>query len=130
MFSRSRYRMLVAAITWALLAYPAKGADFARGDHLFFSYCARCHSFEPGRYLTGPSLAGFVGRKAGTAEGFRYYSDALKSVNLVWDEQTLDAWLADPAALIPGNLMRFQGIPDPEKRQDLNAYLKSAGNRP
>jgi cytochrome c len=123
-------RLLVAAIAWALLAHPAKGADLAKGDQLFFSYCSRCHSLEPARHLSGPSLAGFVGRKAGTAEGFRYYSDALKSANMVWDEQTLDAWLADPTALIPGNLMRFQGIPDPQKRQDLIAYLKSVGNRP
>jgi cytochrome c len=118
-------RLLIAAIACALVAHPAKGADLAKGDQLFFSYCARCHSLEPARHLTGPSLAGLIGRKAGTAEGFRYYSDALKSANLVWDEQTLDAWLADPTALVPGNLMRFQGIPDPQKRQDLIAYLKS-----
>ena len=123
-------RLLVAAIAWALLAHPAKGADLAKGDQLFFSYCSRCHSLEPARHLSGPSLAGFVGRKAGTAEGFQHYSDALKSANLVWDEQTLDAWLADPTALISGNLMRFQGIPDPQKRQDLIAYLKSVGNGP
>ena len=60
---------------------------------------------------------------AGTQCG---YSDALKSANLVWDEQTLDAWIADPQALIPGNLMRFPGVPDPQKRQDLIAYLNTA----
>jgi cytochrome c2 len=73
-------RLLVAAIAWALLAHPAKGADPAKGDQLFFSYCSRCHSLEPARHLTGPSLAGFIGRKAGIAEGF-HYSDALKSAN-------------------------------------------------
>ena len=120
-------RLLVAAIAWALLAHPAKGADPAKGDQLFFSYCSRCHSLEPARHLTGPSLAGFIGRKAGTAEGF-HYSDALKSANLVWDEKTLDAWLANSTALIPGNLMRFPGVPDPQERQDLIAYLKTVGN--
>jgi cytochrome c len=128
MFSRLRHSMLVSAMACALLAHPAKGADPAKGDQLFFSYCSRCHSLEPGRHLTGPSLAGFVGRKAGTAEGFRYYSDALKSANLVWDEQALDAWLADPTALVPRNLMRFQGISDPQKRLDLIAYLMAAAS--
>ena len=123
-------RLLVAAITCALLAHPANGADLAKGDQLFFSYCSRCHSLEPARHLTGPSLAGIVGRKAGTAEGFHNYSDALKSANLVWDEQTLDALIADPTALIPGIQMRFAGVPDPQKRQDLVAYLKSVASRP
>jgi cytochrome c len=123
-------RLLVAAITGALFAHPAKGADLAKGDQLFFSYCSRCHSLEPARHLTGPSLAGIVGRKAGTAEGFHHYSDALKSANLVWDEQTLDALIADPTALIPGIKMRFAGVPDPQKRQDLVAYLKSVASRP
>ena len=122
-------RLLVAAIALALLAHPAKGADLKKGDQLFFSYCSRCHSLEPARHLSGPSLAGLIGRKAGTAEGFEHYSDALKSANLVWEEQTLDAFLTDPSALVPGIQMRFQGIPDPQKRQDLIAYLKSAGNQ-
>jgi cytochrome c len=123
-------RLLVVAIAWALLPYPAKGADLARGDQFFFSYCSRCHSLEPARHLSGPSLAGIFGRKAGTAEGFNYYSDALKSANLVWDEQTLDALIAHPTALIPGIQMRFSGVPDPQRRQDLIAYLKSVANPP
>ena len=81
---------------------------------------------EPGRHLTGPSLAGLFGRKAGTAEDFRRYSDALKSADLVWDEETLDAWLANPKALVPGNLMTFPGIQDHGARQDLIAFLKTA----
>jgi cytochrome c len=46
----------------------------------------------------------------------------------VWDEKTLDAWLSNSTALIPGNLMRFPGVPDPQERQDLIAYLKTVGN--
>jgi cytochrome c len=80
---------------------------------------------EPGRHFTGPSLAGVFGQKAGTAKGFRRYSDALKSAEISWDEHTLDAWLADPKALVPGNLMSFPGIPDPASRRDLIAYLRA-----
>jgi cytochrome c len=121
----SRFLMLTGLTAWFLLSHPVQGADAAKGQRLFQA-CAACHSIEPGRHLTGPSLAGVVGKKAGTAEGFRRYSDALKSADLVWNEGTLDAWLADPAALVPGNLMTFPGIKDPAARQDLIAYLKTA----
>jgi cytochrome c len=54
-----------------------------------FRTCAACHTLEPGAHRTGPSLAGVLGRKAGTAEGFHRYSDALRSADLVWREDAL-----------------------------------------
>jgi cytochrome c len=77
----------------------------------------------PGRHRTGPSLAGVIGRRAGTAPGFRRYSAALKQADIDWDETALDAWIADPGALIPGNRMVFRGLPDPQARADLIAFL-------
>lgn len=91
-----------------------------------FRQCLACHSLEPDRHLTGPSLANIWGRKAGTAEGFIRYSNALKSANLTWNADTLDSWLKNPAALVPKNYMWFAGIESPELRQDLIAYLKVA----
>lgn len=76
--------------------------------------------------MTGPSLAGVWDRKAATAEGFGRYSEALKHSGLVWDEHHLDAWLKDPAAVVPGNAMGFAGIADAHVRADLLAYLKAA----
>ncbi|SOY62210.1 conserved hypothetical protein [Cupriavidus phytorum] len=75
--------------------------------------------------MTGPSLAEVWGRKAGTADGFTRYSDALKRSGLVWDKQSLDAWLKSPAALVPGNAMGFPGIADARTRADLVAYLEA-----
>ena len=98
---------------------PARGAQIAGA-------CLACHSLSPGRNLTGPSLWRVVGRKAGTAEGFGRYSAALKASGLTWDEQHLDAWLKDPAALVPGNSMGFAGIADAKARADLIAYLEAA----
>lgn len=107
-------------------AVPANAAgDPARGAQAFRA-CAACHSVEPGQHLTGPSLTSVFGRKAGTVEGFQRYSEALKDSSVVWDEKTLDAWLRDPAKLIPGNLMTFRGVPDARVRADLIAYLKAA----
>lgn len=75
--------------------------------------------------MTGPSLASIWGRKAGTAEGFRRYSDALKRSGVVWNEKSMDAWLRDPAAFVPGNWMLFQGIKDAQPRNDLIAFMKA-----
>ena len=75
--------------------------------------------------MTGPSLAGVLGRKAGTADGFARYSDALKQSGLVWDKRNLDAWLENPAALVPGNAMTFPGIADARTRADLVAYIEA-----
>ena len=73
----------------------------------------------------GPGLLGLFGRKAGSVDGFPY-SAAMKSSGLVWGEDTLRAYLADPKAKVPGNKMPFSGVKDPKRLEDLLAYLKIA----
>jgi cytochrome c len=89
---------LLAIIAVLILATTRDGG--AAGDPeagaQVFQACAACHALEPGVHRTGPSLAGVFGRKAGTAEGFHRYSEALKSADLVWREDTLSEFLADP----------------------------------
>lgn len=114
---------LAGIVTGVLIAVPALAAgDLQRGAEAA-RQCMACHSFTLGRNLTGPSLAGLLGRRAGTAVGFGRYSEALKASGVVWDAKTLDAWLRDPAALIPGNGMSFRGVPDAAMREDLLAFL-------
>jgi cytochrome c len=76
--------------------------------------------------MTGPSLSGLWNREAGSLPSFDRYSDALKSSGIVWNDQTLDAWLADPQHLVPDNTMPFQGIAEAPVRADLLAFLKDA----
>lgn len=111
-----------------LTATAAKAAGDPEAGARVFQACAACHSLEPGRHMTGPSLAGVWGHEAGSVAGFTRYSPALKSADIVWDADTLDAWLADPQAVVPGNWMTFPGIEDPQARTDLIAFLKAAGN--
>ncbi|HXV09315.1 MAG TPA: cytochrome c family protein [Burkholderiales bacterium] len=118
---------LTGAILFSVAAFAAEGTE--RGAQAYRA-CVACHSLEPGRHLTGPSLANVVGRKAGEAPGFQRYSDALKRSGIVWDERSLDAWLRDPAGVIPGNVMTFGGIKDEKVRRDLIAYLKTADSTP
>ncbi len=76
--------------------------------------------------MTGPSLAGVWNRKAGSLASFSRYSDALKAADIVWNDKTLDEWLADSQHLVPGNQMTFPGIKDVRERADLLAFLKQA----
>jgi cytochrome c len=85
-----------------------------------FAACAPCHA--PDQNGVGPKISGVLNRAAGSVEGFRY-SRAMKNSGIVWDEKSLDAYLAEPQKRVPGNLMPFSGIADAKKRSDLIAYL-------
>jgi cytochrome c len=114
---------VVVAYTVVASAAPPEG-DPDRGARLF-AQCAACHSLEPGRHLTGPSLSHIWGRKAGTVEGFLRYSPALKKAGVVWTESTLDTWLKNPPQLVPGNAMSFAGVKEERERADLMAFLRA-----
>jgi cytochrome c len=113
--------VLIASQTFAF----AQQGDVTRGRQAF-GVCAACHSLEPERNMTGPSLAGLWGRKAGGLASFERYSDALRSSGIIWDDRSLDAWLTDPERMIPNNEMPFDGIKDAPTRADLLAFLKEA----
>ena len=76
------------------------GGDAAAGRQVFRK-CQACHSIDPGKNMLGPSLAGIIGRKAGSEAGYNY-SPAMKQANITWDAKTLDTYLADPAKTVPG----------------------------
>jgi cytochrome c len=109
---------------WAAVAPALAEGGSVRGARAFAA-CAACHALEPGRHLTGPSLADIWGHKAGSAPGFARFSPALRRSGIVWGESSLDAWLADPEKAVPGNYMQFRGIADGKLRADLVAYLRA-----
>ena len=98
----------------------------ALGERLF-GQCKACHSTEKGRHKVGPSLAGIAGRKAGSAEGYKY-SKAMKDADFIWDENTLDMHLSDVKGFVPGNKMAVlfrRNIQDASTRRVLIEYLLS-----
>ena len=106
----------------SLSASPAFSADIGNGKGVF-SRCAACHTNNKGGPNgVGPNLFGVVGRKAASKPDFSY-SPALKSSRIVWTPQKLDAWIANPAKLVPGTRMVFAGVSDAKQRADLIAYL-------
>ena len=119
-------RVLVA-LALLVVVWPVsflRAADPDKGKAVF-EQCAACHSLgDPGDY-DGPSLKGVIGRKAGSLEDYRY-STAMKRSDVTWDAATLDTYVIDPQAFIPGNRMAFAGISDKTQRDDLIAYLSVA----
>jgi len=80
--------------------------------------CTACHQIERDRNGVGPHLLGVVGREIGGVDGYRY-SDALKALNeegQVWTEDSLVAWLEDPAAFAPGTKMNFKVRAEDDRR--------------
>ena len=110
------------------LVQPAAAGDASRGAKVFQA-CIACHSAVPGEHLTGPSLGDVWHRKAGTAKGFTRYSPALARANVIWDEATLDKWLADPQKFVPGTTMAFAGLKEPKDREDVIAYLRAVSEK-
>jgi len=111
---------LASAVTMAEM--PAGDAERGR---VVFGSCRTCHWPEKGAgHQNGPALWNIFGRRAGTQEGFAYYSEALKQSGIVWSPEYLDAWLANPATFIPGTTMMTLGVPDAQRRADLIAYLQ------
>jgi len=98
--------------------------DAARGEAQF-KECAACHKLAAGANDVGPSLHGVFSRKAGELADFRY-SPAMKRSGVSWKPETLDKYLADPQAFIPGNRMPYAGMSNAADRANLIAYLQKA----
>jgi len=91
-----------------------------------FGRCAACHRDNPGAPdLGGPNLYGVYGKPMGRNSERFSYTAALRDADGTWDAATLDAWIADPRAVVPGTNMQFAGMADPLDRADIIAYLKS-----
>lgn len=89
-----------------------------------FTQCKTCHSVEMGKNMIGPSLAGVFGAPAGHVGDFAY-STPMRESGLTWDEATLNAYLENPQAVVPGTKMSFAGVKDAAKRQEVIDYLKT-----
>jgi cytochrome c len=111
-----------AVLFAAGMPVAAKAGDAAAGAAVFKAKCALCHSVVEGQNKIGPSLFGVVGRKAGTVAGY-HYSQANIDSGKTWDDSTLDVYLTNPRATVPGTKMTFAGLPDATARSDLIAYL-------
>lgn len=131
-------RALAAAAGLALLAAaaaPAAAGDPAKGKKVF-NKCRACHKLTAGRKAVGPTLSGFLGRRAGALEGFKFSKDmrAAGANGLVWTEEAFLTYMADPKTFIGSFVgrkrartrMAFNGLKKARDREDLLAFLREA----
>jgi len=109
-----------------LAADPALAQETDAGARAF-QKCISCHSLDRAETdLSGPNLAGIVGRRAASLPGFAF-SPAMRragAAGLVWTEAALERYLADPLGEIPGTTMSFGGVRDRGEVRALIAYLR------
>lgn len=118
------------AVSAAVLIFAAvAGSARAEGDpavgEKLFRQCKACHAVEAGKNRVGPSLFGIFGKKAGSAEEFKGYSEGLKNAGFTWDDAKLDAYLTNPKAVIADSKMAFGGLAEAADRANVAAYLKT-----
>jgi cytochrome c len=121
-------KILVGSIIGVAALLGMSGAalaqDAAAGE-IVFKKCKVCHQIgETAKNMVGPVLNGVVGRPAGTYAGYNY-SDANKSSGITWDEATLQVYLHDPKAKVPGTKMTFPGLQSDDDIKNVIAFLKS-----
>ena len=118
-----RIGVMLIPIIWGSSVHAA--GDPGRGQTLYQSRCATCHSLDYNG--VGPAHRNVYGRKAGSAPNYDY-SPAVRASTIVWSEATLQQWLTNPESLIPGQKMGYS-VPDAQDREDLIEYLRQQSGR-
>jgi len=109
----------IFALALGVTMLVASGSALANGEKDFKKRCGSCHTVDAGKHKTGPSLAGMVGKKAGTTDFKRY--KGLKGADFTWDEAKLDAWMTDSRKFAQENF--------PSKKTTMSVKIKKAEER-
>lgn len=117
--------ILAVMLVGGLAATPALAQN--DGQTAFNTSCRTCHTMKEGDNRQGPSLAGIVGRKAGSLPDYNY-SSSMKQSGIVWDAETLDRFIENPDQVVNGNTMKpYGGITDAAQRRTIVDFLASGG---
>ena len=119
---------LFFALCCGLSEAPAMASGDAAAGEKLFKRCKACHVVDAEKHKTGPHLVNVMGRTAGTVEGYKRYSKAMKASGIVWNEKTLDGYLEKPKAYVKGTLMAFAGLRKEADRANVITYLKRYSN--
>ena len=117
--------MLALVPVAVFMAGPAYSQDVAAGEKVF-AKCKACHVVEEDTNKVGPSLKGIVGRKAASHEGFKYSPAMIEAGEngLVWEEEDLAEFIANPKGKVPKTKMVFPGLKKEDEITNLIAYMK------
>ena len=115
-------KLIVTVVLIAVSSVSGMAQDAQKGKTVF-NVCLVCHAIGPGaQNKIGPELNGLDGRNAGTVPNFDY-SDANKNSGIVWNEETFEDYIKNPAAKIPDTKMTFAGVKNEHQVKDLWAYI-------
>ena len=117
----------VLAITTSLVLVQAQAQPLSQGQVVFVRECAKCHQIGPdAKNRIGPHLNGLFGRKAGSVEGFKNYSEANRTANFVWTEDLLRQYIKDPKGMMMGTTQVYRGLMNDADIEALIVYLREA----
>ena len=128
---RRNRMLLLGALSAMAFMLPApsalpqvpQGTEDVSGQQAFNNACRTCHIVKEGDNRLGPNLYGVVGRKAGSLPDYAF-SSAMKEAGIVWDEEKLDRFIANPDEVVPGNSMKpYGGLSSSDDRKKIIAYL-------
>lgn len=122
--------MLKTILTAGIVTLGLAGAAFADGDadkgKKVFNKCKACHAVGEGaKNKVGPQLNGIIGRTAAQDEDFKYSKAMIEKgeEGLVWDDESLSAYLTKPKDFVPGTKMSFPGLKKEDEIENILAYL-------
>jgi len=116
--------ILRVAAAIACVALLPSVASAKSGEELYKKKCKMCHSLAAGKHGAGPSLVGIMGQTAGTQDGFTKYN-GLRDSTIVWTDETMDAWLANPKKFIGKKTSMMSRVKTSEERTAIIEYLKT-----
>ena len=123
-----KFSAICTLVCSSLAILAASASEPLRGEKLFMMHCASCHSLGCNRI--GPKLEGVFGRRAGSVIDYKSYSPAMKGSEIVWSEETIDAFIYDPEKVVPGTPMAaVVFVEKANDRQDIVAYLRRQDKR-
>ena len=124
-----RFLALGLIISTSLYAGSALAAGDAKKGKKVFNKCKACHKIKAGKHGVGPSLAGIVGRKAGTVAGYKRYK-GMKGADWVWNEALLSEYLTNPGKFTKARTGKKTSmvlkLKKQKDRDNVIAYLKAA----
>jgi cytochrome c len=122
------YKLAAFAIALGAFIYPGIAAAADDDNKIAFNnHCRTCHSFKKDDNRLGPTMYGIYGAMAGQVKSYRGYSGSLSGI--VWDETTLDKFMASPASVSTGTNMIFPPVANATERRKIIEFLKSISPR-
>ena len=124
MIKKSQLTAIALSILLGGVTAASAEGDPANGEKVF-KKCKQCHTIEAGKKKIGPSLAGVIGRQAGTVDGYKYSKSMIEfgDAGNIWDAAVLDEYLTKPRDLVKKTKMTFPGLKKEQDRADVIAYL-------